>query len=82
MSRLESMPEDASCPVCGTPDALSAIVDGAFFLRFGDFQPHHNNFSEEGNPEDQGVRVHCGQCDRTLPITAALADKLREEAEP
>lgn len=82
MSRLKRMPEGYTCPVCKTPEALSAIVDGSFFLKYGDFQPHHDNFSEEGKPEDQGVRVCCDQCDKALPITSAMAGRLRKEAEP
>jgi hypothetical protein len=78
-TRLGEVPDGYICPLCGE-ESLSPIVDGSQFLRFGDFQAT-GIFSEEGRTEEQPVRLYCDGCDACIPITAALAEKLVDEAE-
>jgi uncharacterized protein YbaR (Trm112 family) len=77
--RLSSIPNDYSCPCCGTEGSLDVAVDCEYLERWGDHIPK-GEFVALGKPEDQPVRVLCDACGQHLPITEGLAVMLRNSA--
>jgi len=62
------------CPGCRAEDMFITAVDITVYD--GTEQQYHGAFMESVTPEDQDVRVFCGNCSEHLFISQYLRDKL------
>jgi len=75
MKAYDEIPKE--CPICGDADEAWSIT-AEDFTRYDDeaVESRAEDFDEDGNPEDQPVRVFCRECSGYMRLSVTLVERI------